>query len=46
MVKYGYHVNGDKSWLIIKNSEFAENAKTVFGDEVNITVEGRRRLGA
>ena len=31
-VKYGYHVDGGKSWLIAKNSELAENAKTVFDD--------------
>ena len=38
-------VNGAKSWLIVKTSELAESAK-VFGDEVNITLEGRRYLGA
>ena len=36
--KFGYIVNGAKSWLIVKNSELAEMAKKVFGDEVNITV--------
>ena len=44
--KFGYIVNGAKSWLIVKNSELAEMAKKVFGDEVNITLEGRRHLGA
>ncbi|CAH3178731.1 unnamed protein product, partial [Porites lobata] len=39
-------VNGAKSWLIVKTSELAESAKKVFGDEVNITLEGRRHLGA
>ena len=44
--KSGYIVNGAKSWLIVKNSELAESAKKVFDDEVNITLEGRRHLGA
>ena len=44
--KLGYIVNGAKSWLIVKNSELAESAKKVFGDDVNITLEGRRHLGA
>ena len=44
--KFGYIVNGAKSWLIVKTSELAESAKTVFGDEVSITLEGRRHLGA
>ena len=44
--KFGYIVNGAKSWLIVKNSELAESAKKVFDDEVNITLEGRRHLGA
>ena len=44
--KFGYIVNGAKSWLIVKNSELAESAKKVFGDEVNITLEGRRHRGA
>ena len=43
--KFGYIVNGAKSWLIVKTSELAESAKKVFGDEVNITLEGRRHLG-
>ena len=44
--KFGYIVNGAKSWLIVKTSELAESAKKVFGDDVNITLEGRRHLGA
>ena len=42
---FGYIVNGAKSCLIVKNSELAESAKKLFGDEVNITLEGRRHLG-
>ena len=44
--KFGYIVNGAKSWLIVKTSEVAESAKMVFGDEVNITPEGGRPFGA
>ena len=44
--KFGYIVNGTKSWLIVKTSELAESPKKVFGDEVNMTLEGRRHLGA
>ena len=41
--KFGYIINGAKSWLIVKNSELAESAKKCY---VNITLEGRRHLGA
>ncbi|XP_022802897.1 uncharacterized protein LOC111340333 [Stylophora pistillata] len=44
--KYGYLVNGSKSWLILKSQELVDEAKWVFGDEVNITTEGKRHLGA
>ena len=44
--KYGYLVNGSKSWLIDKSDVLADEAKRVFGDEVNITTEGQRHLGA
>ena len=43
--KYGYLVNGSKSWLIIKSDALADEAKRVFGDEVNVTTEGQRHLG-
>ena len=43
---YGYLVNGSKSWLIVKSQELAKEAKRIFGDEVNITTEGQRHLGA
>ncbi|CAH3185720.1 unnamed protein product, partial [Porites lobata] len=33
-------------WLIVKTSEVALSAKKAFGDEVNITLEGGRPLGA
>ncbi|XP_068703853.1 uncharacterized protein, partial [Montipora foliosa] len=44
--KFGYLVNGSKSWLIVKSEEAAAEAARVFGDEVNITIEGQRHLGA
>ena len=44
--KFGYFVNGSKSWLIVKSGELAKEAKRVFGEEVNITTEGQRHLGA
>ena len=44
--RYGYQVNGSKSWLIVKSEVLADEAKRVFGDEVNITTEGQRHLGA
>ena len=37
-------MNGGKSWLIVRSSELAEKAEKVFGDEVNITLEGKRHL--
>ena len=43
---FGYLVNGSKSWLIVKSEALADEAKRVFGGEVNITIEGQRHLGA
>ena len=44
--KFGYLVNGSKSWLIVKSDVLADEAKRVFGDEVNVTTEGQRHLGS
>ena len=44
--KFGYLLNGRKSWLIVKSDVLAVEAKKVFGDEDNITTEGQRHLGA
>ena len=44
--KFGYLVNGSKSWLIVKSEALSHEAKRVFGDEVNKTSEGQRCLGA
>ena len=41
---YGYLMNGSKSWLIVKSNVLADEAKRVFGDEVNITTKGQRHL--
>ena len=30
--KYGYHVNEKKSWLILKNANDLNNAKSIFTD--------------
>ena len=39
-------MNEPKSWLIVKSDVLAFDAKKVFGDEVNLTTEGQRHLGA
>ena len=44
--KYGYFVSGSKSWLILKSSNLFEEAQTVFSDCVNITIDGKRHIGA
>ena len=44
--KYGYIVNGSKSWLITKSESLANEAKLIFREDVNITCEGKRHLGA
>ena len=44
--KFGYYVNGSKSWLIVKNAEKMEEAEKVFGAKVKITTDGKRHLGA
>ena len=44
--KFGYLVNGSKSWLIVKSPKQADEAERLFGQEVNIKTEGKRHLGA
>ena len=41
-------MNGSKSWLIVKSDVLADDheEKRVSGDEVHITTEGQRHLGA
>ena len=46
-VKYGYFVKPSKSWLILKDSEKLDECKELFKQSpINITVEGKRHLGA
>ena len=45
--KYGYHVKPSKSYLILKDGAKEEEAKKLFeSSPINITVEGKRHLGA
>ena len=44
--KHGYLVHGSTSWLIVKSDVLVDEAKRVFGDDVNITSEGQRYLEA
>ena len=44
--KFGYFVNGSKSWLIVKDPSKIEEAEKIFGSSVKITKEGKRHLGA
>ena len=39
-------MNSSKSWLIVKSAEIESQAKHIFGNTVNITLEGKRHLGA
>ena len=46
-INIGYYVNASKSWLILKDSERFNEAKTIFADTtIKVTVEGKRHLGA
>ena len=46
-VRFGYLVNNEKSWLILKNIELQQQAIALFQDtNINITCEGKRHLGA
>ncbi|CAB4008017.1 Hypothetical predicted protein [Paramuricea clavata] len=46
-VKYGYHVNSGKSWLVIKNPCDIERATELFkSHDIKITSDGHRLLGA
>ena len=44
--KYGYHVNSSKTWLIVKNEEAKAYANSVFHNEIKITSDVHRHLGA
>ena len=46
-VKFGYFVKPSKSWLILKDSSKVKEAEELFKNSpINITVEGKRHLGA
>ena len=44
--KCGYQVSGPKCLLIVKTQDLAGKAQQILGEEVNITTEGKRHLGA
>ena len=35
-----------KTWIIVKNESMVEQAKEIFGDDVKVTCEGQRHVGA
>ena len=43
---FGYYVEASKTWLIVKNEETKTYAQNVFNNEIQITVDGQRHLGA
>ena len=45
--KFGYYVNEDKSWLIVKNKNLLNEAQQTFSNsDIKFTTEGTRHLGA
>ena len=45
--KFGYYVNKDKSWLIVKNKNFLNEAQQVFSNsDIKFMTKGKRHLGA
>ena len=46
-IKYGYYVKPSKSWIVLKNPEKLNECQEIFeSSPINITVEGKRHLGA
>ena len=46
-IRFGYLVNNEKSWLILKDRASQQLAAEIFdGTNINITCEGKRHLGA
>ena len=44
--KFGYYVNEDKSWLIVKNKKLLNEAQQIFSkSDIKLTTEGKRHLG-
>ena len=44
--KFGYYVNSSKTWLIVKNIDSKVYAENIFNNEINVTCNGYRHLGA
>ena len=43
---FGYHANGSKSWLIVKEEHIEQATHLFEGTDIQITKEGQRHLGA
>ena len=43
---FGYFANSSKTWLIVKSPHLQAATELFHGTGVNITVEGKRHLGA
>ena len=43
---FGYHVNNEKSWLIVKEEHLEQAERTFEGTGIKITSEGKRHLGS
>ena len=45
--KFGYYVNEDKSWLIVKNKNLLNKTQQIFSNsDIKFTTEGKRHLVA
>ena len=43
--KFGYYINEDKSWLIVKNKNLLNEAQQIFSNsDIKFTTEGKRHL--
>lgn len=43
---YGYYPNASKTWIVVKEDKVDAAVAAFQGTEVNITIEGKRQLGA
>ena len=45
--KFGYYVNEDKSWLVVKNKNLLNEAQKIFSNsDIKFKTEGKRHLNA
>lgn len=44
--RYGYHPKPSKTWLILKDPDLLDRAKELFGQNIKMTTEGKRHIGA